>query len=549
MVLITADASGDENPVPRMAGILPIQIDGQLLEPAWREAKTVTRFVYPWSKKAAPKTEFRALIDKECLWLSFEVEDHDIVVAGDFSGESSVDQEDRVEIFFAAGNALTRYYCLEIDPLGRVHDYAASSYRKFDSEWNCPGLRAAARIGKRGYTVEAAIPLQTLTDLLGRPVSPGTTLRIGLFRAEFGHGAQRPENEKWISRVKPDSANPDFHVPSAFFDWRLPRSQAAGPEVFRTRGVVLVPADLPGANWPMRASRAGLTTIALHHGTSTESVAKFIESPEGQQFLAECSRLGLHVEYELHAMRDLLPREMFASHPEWFRMKESGQRSPDANLCVNSQPALTIVATNAIRLARRLPPTTHRYFFWGDDGLPWCRCPNCSALSESDQALLLENRIIAELRKLDPGAELAHLAYANTLEPPTKVKPAPGVFLEFAPIRRRYDLPYATQTGPETKDALSALSRNLAVFPKATAQVLEYWLDVSRFSQWKRPAVVLPWNARVLTEDAETYARLGIRNVTTFAAWIDADYVKRFGEPDEVRQYGKTLRKASPQKP
>jgi hypothetical protein len=529
--------------------VLPIHLDGQFLEPAWRDAKTVTGFVYPWSKKTAPKTEFRALADKDCLWFSFEVEDHDIVLADDFAGESSVDQEDRVEIFFAADNTLARYYCLEIDPLGRVHDYAASSYRKFDSEWNCPGLRTAARIGKRGYTVEAAIPLQTLADLLGRAVSPGTNLRIGLFRAEFRHGAESPENEEWISRVKPDSANPDFHVPSAFFDWLVPRAQSAGPEVFRTRGVVLVPEDLPGADWPARAARARLTTIALHHGTSTENVASFIESPNGQQFLAECSRLGLHVEYELHAMRDLLPREMFASHPEWFRMNEQGQRSPDANLCVSSQPALTIVATNAIRLARRLPPTTHRYFFWGDDGLPWCRCPNCAGLSEADQALLLENRIIAELRKLDPGAELAHLAYANTLEPPSKVKPAPGIFLEFAPIQRRYNLPYATQTGPETKDALSALSRNLAVFPKPTAQVLEYWLDVSRFSQWKRPAVVLPWNARVLTEDAATYASLGIRNVTTFAVWIDADYLKRFGEPAEVKEYGKALRKASPPKP
>jgi hypothetical protein len=127
MVLITADAWGDDNPVPQTARVLPIHIDGQLLEPAWHDAKNVARFGYPWSKKAAPKTEFRALIDKECLWLSFEVEDHDIVVAGDFSGESSVDQEDRVEIFFAADNALTRYYCLEIDPPQELESAATRS--------------------------------------------------------------------------------------------------------------------------------------------------------------------------------------------------------------------------------------------------------------------------------------------------------------------------------------------------------------------------------------------------------------------------------------
>ena len=40
---------------------------------------------------------------------------------------------------------------------------------------------------------------------------------------------------------------------------------------------------------------------------------------------------------------------------------------------------------------------------------------------------------------MDSKASLAHLAYANTLTPPEKVNPVEGVFLEFAPINRRYD--------------------------------------------------------------------------------------------------------------
>ena len=142
----------------------------------------------------------------------------------------------------------------------------------------------------------------------------------------------------------------------------------------------------------------------------------------------------------------------------------------------------------------------------------------------------------------DPLAQLAHLAYANTITPPRRVKPAPGVFLEFAPIRRRYDVPYAEQTGTEAKDALASLTDNLQVFPVDTAQVLEYWLDVSRYSGWKRPAVKLPWNNHVIAADAGTYAKLGIRNVTTFAVWIDADYLRRFGEPSAVQEYGDALR-------
>jgi hypothetical protein len=196
------------------------------------------------------------------------------------------------------------------------------------------------------------------------------------------------------------------------------------------------------------------------------------------------------------------------------------------------------------RAAAGAPVAAHDLplLLWGDDGLPWCRCPSCVGFSDSDQALLLENRLVRELHAFDPAAHLAHLAYANTITPPNRVKPAPGVFLEYAPIRRRYDVPYAEQTGTEAKDALASLRDNLQVFPADTSQVLEYWLDVSRFSNWKRPAVELPWNNQVISTDAATYAKLGIRHVTTFAVWIDADYLRRFGEPAAVQEYGGALR-------
>ena len=311
---------------------------------------------------------------------------------------------------------------------------------------------------------------------------------------------------------------------------------------FKTRGVVLIPADLSLADWPERAAKAGLTTIALHHGDSPQKVVEFIQSPSGKRFLKECERLRLNVEYELHAMRELLPRSLFASEPAAFRMNEKGVRTPDANLCINSSHALEIVASNAVTLARQLKPATGRFFFWGDDGAPWCRCTKCCDLSDSDQALVMENTLIRELRRtVDPKAQLAHLAYANTLAAPTRIRPEPGVFLEFAPINRRYDLPYEQQKSPEAKDALLSLESNLRVFPADTAQVLEYWLDVSRFSKWQRPAVQLPLRADLVSADARAYANLGIRHITTFAVWIDADYVKRFGEPAAIQEYGRAL--------
>jgi hypothetical protein len=94
--------------------LLPVQVDGRLLEPAWEKAERHT-LVYPWSKNTAPATEFRAMADAERLYFAFEVADPDLMVTTNFMGESTLDQEDRVEIFFARDAALSRYYCLEID--------------------------------------------------------------------------------------------------------------------------------------------------------------------------------------------------------------------------------------------------------------------------------------------------------------------------------------------------------------------------------------------------------------------------------------------------
>lgn len=322
------------------------------------------------------------------------------------------------------------------------------------------------------------------------------------------------------------------------------RSLCAAPAAFATRGVVLVPEDLTLTDWPERAHRAGLTTIALHHQNSPNAVIRCVESGAGQHFLSRCRQLGIQVEYELHAITELLPRELFAKTPELFRLNDKGQRTPDANCCVHSKQALEIVAENVVAIAKRLRPTTGRHFYWGDDGRPWCACPKCRGLSPSEQALVVENRICQALRTIDPEAQVAHLAYSNTLRPPRQIKPAPGVFLEYAPINRRYDVPYSQQD-PNRGDGLSALDANLEVFPRDTAQVLEYWLDVSRFSRWKRPGVRIPWKNEVFLDDVETYRKRGIRHVTTFAAWIDADYERRFGPLDVLNDYGTGLRPAA----
>ena len=71
--------------------------------------------------------------------------------------------------------------------------------------------------------------------------------------------------------------------------------------------------------------------------------------------------------------------------------------------------------------------------------------------------------------------------------------------------------------------------------------VLEYWLDVSLASDWKKPAVNLPWHPEVFASDLATYAGYGIRNVTSFAVYMDSAYFSAFPEQQCLSDYGTML--------
>jgi hypothetical protein len=314
-----------------------------------------------------------------------------------------------------------------------------------------------------------------------------------------------------------------------------------------TRSILLFTKDIEALDWPRLAKEAGLSTIAIHPGgghlkaTMLPDTTAWVKSEAGQKFLRDCERNGIHVEYELHALRELLPRSLFETHPEYFRVDQNGNRTPDLNLCVHSQEALDVVARNAIAFSRECKPTTSRYFFWLDDGAGGpCHCEQCREYSASEQALLYENYLLAKLRRFDSRATLSHLCYNPTLDAPRpdKVRPAEGVFLEFAPIYRQYDKVYRHQWG--STNGAQHLIANLEVFPRDTAQVLEYWMDISMASQWKRPFKELPWNQQVFEGDLEYYRSIGIRHVASFGNGADRDYLNRYGMPP-VMEYGSGL--------
>ena len=220
-----AALAGPNYDVTKIGG--PIVIDGSVDEDAWKNIPAIEgSFNYPWETDTAPKTTFKAGADAEFFYFSFVVVDADVVVLDEPIGErETVDAEDRVELFFSPSAIdnpvdykLPTYYAVEVDPVGRVHDYSVVYYRDIDSEWGLKSLKASGKLIRNGYSVEGRIALNELKELA--LLKSNGNMMTGAYRAEFS----KPSDDlitQWISWVDPETVVPDFHVQSSFGNFRF----------------------------------------------------------------------------------------------------------------------------------------------------------------------------------------------------------------------------------------------------------------------------------------------------------------------------------------
>jgi len=183
----------------------------------WDKSITIRDFTLPWDDKVPPVTEFRALYDSNCFHFLYLAEDINLVIKDTFRSEIDVTSEDRVELFISKNKSMDEYFCLEIDPLGRILDYKASYYREFDEKWNVEGIKIISNFIPTSYTIEVSIPLESI-ESMGIDISKD--FYMGLFRADY-EKTDSGLKENWLSWVKPKIEKPDFHVPEALGIFRF----------------------------------------------------------------------------------------------------------------------------------------------------------------------------------------------------------------------------------------------------------------------------------------------------------------------------------------
>ncbi|HLY39463.1 MAG TPA: DUF4838 domain-containing protein [Candidatus Binatia bacterium] len=254
-----------------------------------------------------------------------------------------------------------------------------------------------------------------------------------------------------------------------------------------------LPHDVAFIDWMAKCDATGF--LFIRHANDTQWTV-----PE---LLPELARRGLAIEGGGHALVELLPRSLFASHPEYFPLAATG-RSDLGNACVSSPDAVALIRERATTARAEIPGATD-FHLWGLDlfGGGWCTCPGCASLTPSDQSLVACNAAAEAMG----GGRIFHLAYHDTIEPPARIAPHPHVWAEFAPRERCYghalDDP-GCATNAVYRRALDAHLERFA----GRVDVFEYYGDAILFGGCAVPLV------DVIGRDLECYRAAGVRGVS-----------------------------------
>jgi len=220
-----------------------------------------------------------------------------------------------------------------------------------------------------------------------------------------------------------------------------------------------------------------------------------------------------------HNIPRLLPRELFAEHPEYFRMDDTGQRQPDGNLCVSNVEAVQILVDNALAEVRQNLPM-EQYGIQGEDTWSggWCECPQCRNLTGIQQNMLLCRAVAAGLQAAGLSeTRVSFAAYRDTLQPRIGQDELPDrLFVRFAPRERSF--------GKALNDPTSDRNRWYAANLEGWAQLLgpdslaitEYYTDSVLYSSFPVPLM------RVIAADMRYF-----RDVRA-TAWIRVLFMSRY---------------------
>lgn len=121
----------------------------------------------------------------------------------------------------------------------------------------------------------------------------------------------------------------------------------------------------------------------------------------------------------------------------------------DTNLCYSDERVQKLLADEVVAYAKENPDTRYLHFWLADQLNNQCECERCQQKRPADFYVQMLNRMDAALTAAGLDTKIVFLIYLDLLwEPETERIQNPDRFvMMFAPIRRSYSVPMASDTG------------------------------------------------------------------------------------------------------
>jgi len=190
-------------------------IEGKTNNLIWQKANSLIDFSSPWDSEFIKKTEFKAVHNSEYIFLQFKVNDHQTHIHASEDKNDSINNSDRVELFFRCDASLTPYYCLEIDSKSRIMDFKSLPNKDFNFNWNWPlkDIDVKSSVKQSHYIIEIKISIKSLNNL--NLIKKGV-IETGIYRAKYKKQEDNTFKPTWITWVNPGTDKPNFHTPTSF---------------------------------------------------------------------------------------------------------------------------------------------------------------------------------------------------------------------------------------------------------------------------------------------------------------------------------------------
>ena len=143
--------------------------------------------------------------------------------------------------------------------------------------------------------------------------------------------------------------------------------------------------------------------------------------------------------YGAHTMEWLVPvKEFFATHPEYFCLRDGKRYDGYGQLCLSNPDVLEICKTRLMQRMRE-EPDYRIYSLSQNDNFLFCQCEKCAAIEQqygghSGLIVWFVNQVADAVRDEFPDKYVGTFAYQYSRQPPTGIKPRENVVIRLCSI-------------------------------------------------------------------------------------------------------------------